>query len=269
MRDSVTRTRACAHSLALGFLIPQQPWAAVLAQPSSQVAAVQPWVAAAQQPWAAVQEQPWAAVAQQPWAAAVQEPWQQAQQERRLQRAPRTIPRSVPQASAAAVQQPWAAAAANRNVWIHVNNALVSTHAYEEVHVLNTLRHTVHARTMEAQTWKRHACEMNDVRHCLCHQCTSARANSFALGFLIPQQPWVAAAQQPWARAAAAAVPPWVAAAQQPWARAAEVAQQPWVAVAQQLWARAAEVAQQPWVCLLYTSPSPRDLSTSRMPSSA
>ena len=25
----------------------------------------------------------------------------------------------------------------------------------------------------------------------------------------------------------------------------------------------------QPWFCLLYTSPSPRDLSTSRMPSSA
>ena len=25
----------------------------------------------------------------------------------------------------------------------------------------------------------------------------------------------------------------------------------------------------QPWTCLLYTSPSPRDLSTSRMPSSA
>ena len=24
-----------------------------------------------------------------------------------------------------------------------------------------------------------------------------------------------------------------------------------------------------PWICLLYTSPSPRDLSTSRMPSSA
>jgi len=28
-------------------------------------------------------------------------------------------------------------------------------------------------------------------------------------------------------------------------------------------------VAQVIWVCLLYTSPSPRDLSTSRMPSSA
>ena len=26
---------------------------------------------------------------------------------------------------------------------------------------------------------------------------------------------------------------------------------------------------QRPWTCLLYTSPSPRDLSTSRMPSSA
>ena len=144
----------------------------MLAQPSSQVAAVPPsWVAAAQQPWAAVLAQPswqaaavppsWVAAVQQPWPAAVQQPWQQAQQERRLQRAPRTIPRSVPQASAAAVQQPWAAAAANRNVWIHVNNALVSTCTYEEVHVLNTLRHTVHARTMEAQTWKRHACVIN------------------------------------------------------------------------------------------------------------
>ena len=29
------------------------------------------------------------------------------------------------------------------------------------------------------------------------------------------------------------------------------------------------EVAQEPCICLLYTSPSPRDLSTSRMPSSA
>ena len=28
-------------------------------------------------------------------------------------------------------------------------------------------------------------------------------------------------------------------------------------------------VADMPWICLLYTSPSPRDLSTSRMPSSA
>ena len=27
--------------------------------------------------------------------------------------------------------------------------------------------------------------------------------------------------------------------------------------------------ARRPWTCLLYTSPSPRDLSTSRMPSSA
>ena len=29
------------------------------------------------------------------------------------------------------------------------------------------------------------------------------------------------------------------------------------------------EFTQQEWTCLLYTSPSPRDLSTSRMPSSA
>ena len=31
----------------------------------------------------------------------------------------------------------------------------------------------------------------------------------------------------------------------------------------------AAERGGTPWFCLLYTSPSPRDLSTSRMPSSA
>ena len=30
-----------------------------------------------------------------------------------------------------------------------------------------------------------------------------------------------------------------------------------------------AEIQRQGWTCLLYTSPSPRDLSTSRMPSSA
>ena len=162
--------RAAAAAVPPWVAAAQQPWARAVAAavpPSWVAAAQQPWVravAAAVPPWVAAAQQPWARaaeVAQQPWAAAVQEPWQQAQQERRLQRAPRTIPRSVPQASAAAVQQPWAAAAANRNVWIHVNNALVSTHAYEEVHVLNTLRHTVHARTMEAQTWKRHACVIN------------------------------------------------------------------------------------------------------------
>ena len=145
-------TSARANSFALGFLIPQQPW-----------------VAAAQQPWARA-----VAAAVPPWVAAVQEPWQQAQQERRLQRAPRTIPRSVPQASAAAVPQLWAAAAANGQAWTHVNNKLVSTRAYEEVHVLNTLRHRVHARTMEAQTCVRLACVMNDVRHCLHHERTRA-----------------------------------------------------------------------------------------------
>ena len=151
----------------------QQPWAraAAAAVPPWVAAAQQPWVravAAALPPWVAAAQQPWARaaeVAQQPWVAAVQEPWQQAQQERRLQRAPRTIPRSVPQASAAAVPQLWAAAAANGQAWTHVNNKLVSTRAYEEVHVLNTHRHRVHARTMEAQTCVGLACVINAHVH--------------------------------------------------------------------------------------------------------
>ena len=41
------------------------------------------------------------------------------------------------------------------------------------------------------------------------------------------------------------------------------------VVIASQNWASAELMAEVDKVCLLYTSPSPRDLSTSRMPSSA
>ena len=44
--------------------------------------------------------------------------------------------------------------------------------------------------------------------------------------------------------------------------------QQPYIANAQQPYPYIAN-SQTPYICLLYTSPSPRDLSTSRMPSSA
>ena len=39
--------------------------------------------------------------------------------------------------------------------------------------------------------------------------------------------------------------------------------------VARELWHAREEISEQRDICLLYTSPSPRDLSTSRMPSSA